>query len=133
MTISKRMRRTFVVLGVAGLLCVWYIVAANYDYGALAGTYAFEGDGTRCTLSLRADRTFTEELVLDGHSQTVDGTWHRYGEAHVSFSKDFLKLAGEELNADGEAHGQFDKTLGLLPSLTLAPVPGGPVLRRRLF
>jgi hypothetical protein len=52
-------------------------------------------------------------------------------EAHVSFSSEFLKVSGQELDAAGEAHGQFDKTLGLLPYLTLAPLPDGPAFRRK--
>ena len=54
---------------------------------------------------------------------------HRYGEAHASVSSSFLEVAGARLNATGEAHGQFNKMLGLFPSLTLAPIPGGPTLK----
>jgi hypothetical protein len=130
---SKAMKRSAVILLVVGLFIAWYAVAANYDYGALAGTYVLQQDGESCTLHLRPDRTFSEELNRAGSSQTVEGTWHRYGEAHVSFSSSFLKVTGEELNADGEAHGQFDKTLGLFKSLTLAPINGGPTFHKKLF
>jgi hypothetical protein len=115
------------------LFVVWYVLAVNYDYGALAGTYVFNQNGERCTLYLRSDRTFPEELVRAGSYQTAQGTWHRYGEAHASFSSGFLEVAGARLNATGEAHGQFNKTLGLFPSLTLAPIPGGPTLKKKLF
>src|SRR5271154_6804044 len=100
------------VLVLFALFCTWYYVAANYDYSSLAGTYVFNQDKERCTLYLRSDRTFTQELDHSGSYQKSEGTWYRYGESHVSFSSEFLKVPGEELNANGEAHGQFEKTLG---------------------
>jgi hypothetical protein len=133
MALNKSARTSAAVLALIALFVVWYALASNYGYGALAGTYVFEQNGEKCTLHLRSDRTFTEELIRSGSAQTVEGAWYRYGEAHVSFSNGFLKVAGEEVNADGETHGQFDKALGLLPSLTLAPVPGGPTFRKKLF
>jgi hypothetical protein len=54
-----------VVLPIALSLC-WYVIAVNYDYRALAGTYVFNRDAERCALDLRSDRTFTEELVRAG-------------------------------------------------------------------
>jgi 4-amino-4-deoxy-L-arabinose transferase-like glycosyltransferase len=112
---------------------VWYIVAANYGYGALAGTYVFHGAGETCTLYLRPDRTFVQELSRSGQIHKSQGHWDRYGEAHVSFSNEFLKVSGEEMNTDGQAHGQFDKTLGIFPTLALAPLPNGPQFHKRLF
>jgi hypothetical protein len=117
----------------AVLFAGWYAIAADYDYGALAGVYVLDQNGERCVLDLRPDRSFTEELVLSGNLQRDTGTWHRYGESHVSFSRGFLKVAGQEMNASGEAHGDFEKRLGLFPILTLAPLPNGPKLRRRLL
>jgi hypothetical protein len=113
------------------LFWVWYSVYANNDYGALAGTYVSDGNGGKCTLYLRSDRTFAQELNRSGEIQKWH--WHRYGQAHVSFSNEFLKLSGKEMNADGQAHGQFDKTLGIFPTLTLAPLPNGPQFRKKLF
>ena len=133
MALKKTAILTTVIVLLIALTIGWYILAANYDYSALAGTYIYLQNGEKCTLRLRADRSFTEELVHDGKSRTATGTWHRYGEAHVSFSSNFLKVSGQELNSEGEAHGQFDRRLGLFPSLTLAPVPGGPTFQRRLF
>ena len=111
----------------------WYAIAANYDCRALAGTYVPNRNAESCTLDLRSERTFTEELVRAGTVQRAQGTWHRYGESHVSFSSEFLTTSGEEVNADGEAHGEFSKTLGLLPRLTLAPLPNGPEFRKKLL
>ena len=115
------------------LFWAWYSVYANNDYGALAGMYVFDGNGEKCTLYLRPDRTFVQELSRSGEIQKSQGHWHRYGQAHVSFSSEFLTLSGEEMNGDGEAHGQFDKTLGIFPTLVLAPLPNGPQFHRKLF
>jgi hypothetical protein len=126
-------RAAFGILLSILLFWVWYSVAANYDYGALAGTYVFDGSGEKCTLYLRPDRTFAQELSRSGEIQKSQGHWDRYGQAHVSFSNEFLKLSGEEMNADGQAHGQFDKTLGIFPILVLAPLPNGPQFHKKLF
>jgi len=131
--LNKR-RVTAAVLALLALVLFigWYAVAANYDYGALAGVYVLNQNGEVCVLDLRSDRSFTEELTQSGNSQRAAGTWHRYGQAHISLSREFLRVSGQELNASGEAHGQFDKTLGLFPVLTLAPLPNGPQFRKRL-
>jgi len=115
------------------LFSAWWYVASSNDYGALAGTYVFAGNREKCTLNLHPDRTFEQELTRSGEIQKSRGHWYRYGQAHVLFSNEFLKLPGEELNASGEAHGQFDKTFGIFPTLTLAPLPDGPTFHRKLF
>jgi hypothetical protein len=122
-----------IAFAVIVLFVAWYYVAANYDYRALAGVYVFERNDERCVLDLRSDRTFKEQLSYSGDVRNAEGTWHRYGESHVSFSQPFLKVSGQELNASGEAHGEFEKRLGLFPVLTLAPLPDGPRLRKRLL
>jgi hypothetical protein len=95
--------------------------------------YVLDQAGERCVLTLRKDHTFLEELNKSSNIQRATGTWHRYGEAHVSFSQEFLKVSGQQLNASGEAHGEFEKRAGLFPMLTLAPLPDGPEFRKRLF
>ncbi|SNS27990.1 hypothetical protein SAMN05421770_101319 [Granulicella rosea] len=111
----------------------WYVVAADYDYSALSGTYVFSGGGEKCILRLEPNETFTQILSRDGKTSSVQGSWHRYGEAHVSFSAEFIPLVGEDLKPLGAPHGQFDKTFGFFPSLTLAPLPDGPTFRKKLF
>jgi hypothetical protein len=123
---------TGVILSLVVFL-LWYSVAANYDYGALAGTYVLNRDGERCTLHLKSDRTFTQDLARSASIEHTHGMWHRYGESHVEFSSEFLRVSGQDLNSAGAAHGQFDKTLGIIPSLTLAPLPDGPKFRRKLL
>jgi len=127
------------LLAICGILlllvgfCLWWMVASDYDYAALAGTYVFDGKEETCTLYLRSDRTFVQEISGSGRIQNAQGSWYRYGESHVSFSKEFLKLPGEEMNAVGEAHGEFEKLLGIFPTLVLAPLPDGPRLHKTLF
>lgn len=112
---------------------LWYSVASNYDYGALAGTYVFRGNGESCTLYLRANQTFTEELSRSGFTRKAQGRWLRYGESHVSFSNGFLTVSNQRLNESGQTHGEFDKTLGIIPRLVLAPLPDGPTFHRKWF
>jgi hypothetical protein len=133
MKMRARTRAVGGILFIILAFCVWYSTAANYDYGALAGTYTFRGNGEMCTLYLRADRTFEQELSHSGEAQKSTGHWYRYGESHVSFSSEFIKLSGEEMNAEGEAHGEFEKVIGIFPRLVLAPIPNGPKFRKRPF
>jgi hypothetical protein len=65
------------------VLALWYCVPANYDYGALAGRYVLNQDGETCTLNLKSDCTFTQDLIRSGSVEHTHGTWHRFGEAHV--------------------------------------------------
>jgi hypothetical protein len=115
------------------LFVTWFNVAANYDYGALAGKYVFHGNGETCILYLRPDRTFLQELSRSGEIQRSQGDWERYGQSHVSFSSEFLKVSGEQVNASGQAHGEFEKRLGVFPVLVLTPLPNGPTFHRRLL
>jgi hypothetical protein len=131
MKVPKSVRIIGWVLLAIAVSWAWYTVAANYDYSALAGTYVFQGTGEACTLHLHADRTFEEEINRSGQSRRSAGHWDRYGEAHVSFSSEFSKLTIEELNESGQAHGQFDKTLGIFPTLVLAPLPDGPRFHKK--
>jgi hypothetical protein len=132
LALNRLARISALVLLPIVFLDVWYVVAADYDYGALAGTYVLDQNGVRCTLHLRSDRTFVEELNRTGMAQTAEGTWRRYGEAHVSFAKEFLKFAGEEQNASGEAHGQFNKSFGLFIALA-RPRPGRTNVAKEAF
>jgi hypothetical protein len=132
----RRKSLTSMVLGlllVLVLFGIWYNIASNYDYGALAGTYVFHGNGEACALHLHADGTFLQELNRQGQVQQFQGHWHRSGEAHVTFSDEFRKISGEEVDAAGETHGEFDKSLGVFPILVLAPLPGGPLFAGRYF
>ena len=115
------------------LFTIWYSVAANYEYSALAGAYVFQGNGETCTLYLRPDHTFVQELNRSGEFRESQGSWHRYGEAHVSFSGEFIRLSGEETNSAGQVHGQFDKQFGIITTLVMAPIPNGPRFHKKLL
>lgn len=132
------MKTSPLTLGMSGVVIItafaaWYSCAANYGYGSLAGTYIYADGKISCKLSLEKDGTFREELNGRGTTASARGGWHRYGESHVSFSSEFLTLPGEELDGAGEAHGEFEKQFGIFPRLTLAPLPDGPSLHRRLL
>ncbi|HZQ44449.1 MAG TPA: hypothetical protein VFA99_14435 [Acidobacteriaceae bacterium] len=124
----------------------WWYVASNYDYSALAGTYAFRGDGVTSKLVLKSDQTFHQQVTIDGRTSTADGTWHRSGEAGVNFSIEFLRVPGaktfvEEFGKrygsieDNEFFGYFEKFLGIYPPLHLYRVGElqGPVFHKQLF
>jgi hypothetical protein len=122
----------------------WWWIASNYDYAALAGTYAFHGDGVTSKLVLRPDQTFHQEVTKDGRTSAADGTWHRSGEAGVNFSIEFLRVPGaktfvEEFGKgdgsveDNEFFGDFDKILGIYPTLKINANPPGPTFHKVLF
>ena len=112
----------------------WYSVAADYDYDALSGTYTFSASGETSTLILRKDRTFQQELTHAGKVDHAEGRWHRSGEGGIEFTKEFLKVSGQEVTPDGEADGEVKKRfLGLFPSIRFNPRPGGPRFYKKAF
>jgi hypothetical protein len=48
------------------LFWVWYSVAADYGYSAVAGTYTLQQSGETSTLVLRPDRSFLQEVTRAG-------------------------------------------------------------------
>jgi len=112
---------------------IWYMVAADYSYSAVSGTYTYRLNGETTTLVLRKDHSFQEELIHQGKISHAQGSWHRPGEGGIGFSTAFLKVPGEEFDADGNAHGYIHKSFGLFFSITLAPDPGGPRFHKKLF
>jgi hypothetical protein len=134
MRVSKPLRIGGWILLSLSVVWIWYIVAANYGYGAVSGTYVLRCREGTAALVLRPDRSFQEDLNCGGKSERALGRWHRFGEAGIVFSREFLKLPGQKISSDGEAYGRVEKTFfGLLPVIKLDPIPGGPNLKRRLF
>jgi hypothetical protein len=115
------------------LFCVWYTVAANYSYGAVSGTYNFRENRETSTLILKEDRSFQQELSSNGKLESARGSWRRIGEGGVVFSKEFLRMTGQEVRSDGQADGEVKKKFGLFLSIHLSPDPGGPVFHKQLF
>lgn len=117
------------IVTIVGGFFLWYCIAANYDYSALAGTYTFRSGEDKCTLHLYPDRRFIQDITRRGRTQTARGEWRRFGEAGMDLSDSFLKLQGQQPGPSGENYGHFEKVLGIFPTLTL---DGGPKFRRSL-
>jgi hypothetical protein len=142
--LSRSAKSAGVVFAAVLLFVGWYSVAANYDYGALAGTYSYNGNGVSSTLLLRKDRSFHQEVMERGRREVADGSWRRIGEGGVNFSKEFLRLPGAErfieefgegdgTEADSEFYGHFEKIAGVYPILKLNANPPGPTLYKKPF
>jgi hypothetical protein len=111
----------------------WYWLAADYRYGAVSGVYTFAREGESSTLILKPDRSFQEELTFLGKVEHAQGSWWRFGEGGVVFSKQFLKLSGQETASDGESHGVVEKSFGLVADIVFGPNASGPKFRRTFF
>ena len=140
----RGLKAAAVLIGVFAAFWLWYCIAANYDYDALAGTYTFKGQGVSCKLLLRADQTFHEEVTEAGKTRFADGAWHRSGMSGVDFSLQFIRLPGEKTfvedhgqgeggPADLQFYGHFKKVLGIYTELTLNTIYPGPVLYKNPF
>jgi hypothetical protein len=130
---SKSVRTGWAILLAIVLFWGWYYIAADYSYGAVSGTYTLSLNGEKSTLILNQDRSFQQELSRDGKVERTQGTWRRLGQGGVVFSKEFLKVSGQEVRPDGQADGEVKKKLGLFLSIRLNPDPGGPVLHKQPF
>jgi hypothetical protein len=134
MRIPKSVRISGLIIILIAVLWTWYMVAADYGYGAVSGTYVLRHDGEQSTLILKKDRSFQQVLNRQGKTERVQGRWRRVGEGGVVFSKEFLKLTGQEVRADGQADGKVRKQcLGLFLSINFEPDPGGPMFHKRFF
>jgi hypothetical protein len=113
---------------------VWYCWAADYGYAAVAGTYVFGDDGQQSTLILLDNRVFEQERRLSGTVERIHGTWRRVGEGGVVLSKEFLKVPGQKVRADGQADGRIEKSFGgFFMSVVFEGDERGPIFRKRAF
>lgn len=109
----------------------WYMVAADYGYGIVAGTYVYRGAGESSTLQLKSDRSFTQERNRAGKIEYRTGTWRRVGEGGIVFSSDFLAVGNSHQRPDGEVDGSILKSfLELVPNVVLED---GPRFHRSFF
>ena len=126
------------------LLCValfvgWYCVAANYDYDALSGTYTFRDKDVSCTLVLRADHSFQQDVKRAGRTAHAEGEWRRLGEGGVVFPGSFIRLPGQQMyqdkyeNSAPDLYGNFYKILTLYPVLYLHSSPRDLKFSKKLF
>jgi len=110
------------------------MIAADYSYGAVAGTYAYRSNGEESTLILKKDRTFLEEVTREGKVESAQGTWRCVGAGGVVFSREFLAVKGQQVRSDGQADGEVEKSfLELIPSIVFEPQFHGPRFHRRWF
>jgi len=99
---------------------LWYIVASDYGDGVAVGTYHLAQNGETSTLVLKPDHTFQQELRGHGEVKRASGSWRRFGEGGIAFSKDFLIVTGQEPGADGTPYADIHKDLGLFVSLVVS-------------
>jgi len=123
-----------IVLAIAAF-SAWYMVAADYGYGMVAGTYVYRGRDESSTLLLRKDRSFVQERVLAGSVEYRKGTWRRVGEGGIVLSKEFLEIRNTRPRPEGEAYGEIRKSfLELIPYLVLGTDrDNGRTFRRQFF
>ena len=129
MTIATKTGAAILLLVI--LLGGWYSIASNYSYGVVSGVYNFKLGAEECVLVLKEDLSFQQELKRNGSVEYGQGSWRRLGEGGVVFSKDFLKVSGQETRSDGQAYGEVKKRLGVFISIALNPDPGGPVFHKK--
>jgi hypothetical protein len=112
--------RTFgvFVLLVTGFV-FWYVVASDYGDSVVSGTYYFSRGDEKSTLTLNPDHSFKQELNRQGKTEVSEGSWRRSGMGGIDFSKEFLRITGQELHPDGTSFGEIHKTLGFLVSINL--------------
>jgi hypothetical protein len=123
------------VLVVVVFFWVWYVVAADYGYGALSGTYILQSGPETSTLILRENRIFEQQQSHMGREERVRGTWRRVGEAGIAFSHEFLNTQQQNPGLDREVYGGVEKRrLGLIPYIVLDPVDSSsPTFRKQFF
>ena len=117
------MKNVVRTIGVFLLLIVgfvfWYAVASDYSDSVASGTYYFSRGAERSTLTLNSDHSFKQELNRQGKTEMSEGSWRRLGMGGIEFSKEFLRVTGQELLPDGTSFGEIRKTLGFLVSIDL--------------
>jgi len=135
MKTSTPIRVIGLILCAVCLFTGWYTIAANYDYGMVAGTYEFRGANESSVLLLKKDRSFLQKRSSNGKIEFAKGTWHRSGEGGIDFSESFLEVGGVAPDSDGHAYGEIIKHfLNLIPSIVLGDDwDRGPIFHRVFF
>ena len=128
LTVPVRLSGIFLLITAMGIFYYWE--GENFSDGAVSGTYTLQLSGEASTLVLRPDHSFQQELRLPGKVGHAEGTWRVSGEGHIAFSREFLKVTGEDLSPGGQAFGQIENRFGLV-WITLAPNPNGPTFHKR--
>lgn len=121
------------VLLLLALCWVLYSAMADYSYRAVSGIYKAEGGGSISTLRLNSDRTFEQDTLRGNERLHTQGTWERFGEARISFSKEFLRVNGESARPDGQVDGEVVKRFGFFFTIPIESSWGGRVFYKRPF
>lgn len=133
MTVRRLLGAFGGVLLLIALCWVLHSAMADYSYRAVSGLYKAEGGGSTSTLRLNADRTFEQDTVQGGERLHAKGTWERFGEGRVSFSKEFLRANGESARSDGQVDGEVVKRFGFFFTIPIESSWGGRVFYKRPF
>ena len=122
------------ILAIA-LFSAWYVVAADYGYGMVSGTYRYRQGEETSTLILKKDGTFVQERIRKDKIEHAQGAWYRIGEGGIHFSKEFLPVDDVNSESDGTTYGEVQKSfLELIPSIVLGPDrEHGPRFHRELL
>ena len=122
--------------GILLLIClifvIWYVEAGNFSDSKISGTYILQQGGEMSTLILERNHSFQQQLDRSGTVKRAEGSWRVSGEGHIAFSREFLRVSGEEMSPAGQAYGQIENWFGLV-SITLAPNPNGPRFHKKLL
>jgi len=108
-----------ILLLVAVFVC-WYSIVSDYGDAVTSGTYQLVQHGETSMLVLSPDHTFHQNLNRLGVVTHATGTWHRFGQGGIAFSREFLVLSGQEPGADGMTYGHIEKKFGVLVYLLLS-------------
>jgi hypothetical protein len=84
---------------------LWFFIAQaeNFDYSKIAGTYTAQQGTAEYTITLKSDRTFTEEVIMNDSPNEATGTWDVAGEGHIRFSGGMV-----DIDKDTRAPGSTD-------------------------
>jgi hypothetical protein len=122
-----------IILLIVAIFSFWYIEAENYSEGAMSGRYTFHHGAESSTLVLKPDHTFKQELVSAGITKHAEGSWRVIGLGHISFTREFLTVSGEEFCYEEPACGMVRNNFGVV-SFSLGLTPDiGPTFHKTWF
>jgi hypothetical protein len=97
----------------------WLVVAIDYGDSVAVGRYRYKRGEESSTLVLNPDHTFRQTRWFGSNEYHSEGTWRREGEGGISFSKEFLVVAGDEPEPDGTTYSDMRKFLGVFVTIRL--------------
>ena len=117
---TRAQNRTASILAILFLLACWWWQSWNFNDPFVAGEYVSKSNGICNNVRLNKDHTFAQELWHgDRSAQSAEGTWRRFGEGGIAFSKSFLGASPQAVTSDN-VYGMLDNTLGY-HTLTIDP------------